>query len=77
MTGERQRQVAGAELDHFFHRSLNRAEHGWLICANCHIELTHGGYLLHFSHMTRFRASQALVLAQRRRGRIGHGRTAE
>jgi hypothetical protein len=71
------RPVKGAEFDHFFHRSLNKVEHGWLICAACHIELTHGGYLLHFSHMTRFRAFQALVFAQRRRGRIGRGRTAE
>jgi hypothetical protein len=35
------------------------------------------GYLLHFSHMAGFRAFQALVLAQRRRGRIGHVGTAE
>jgi hypothetical protein len=70
------RPVAGAEFDHFFHRSLNRAEHGWLICAACHIDLTHGGYLLHFSQLTSFRAFQALVLAQRR-GRIGHGSAAE
>jgi hypothetical protein len=33
--------------------------------------------VLHFSHMARFRAFQALVLAQRRRGRIGRGRVAE
>ena len=24
--------LAGATFDHFFHRSLNRPEHGWLIC---------------------------------------------
>jgi hypothetical protein len=71
------RPVAGAEFDHFFHRSLNKAEHGWLICAKCHSDLTHGGYLLHFSHMPRFRAFQALVLAQRRRGRMRHRHTAE
>jgi hypothetical protein len=74
----RARQVVeGAEFDHFFHRSLNRAEHGWLICAACHSDLTHGGYLLHFSHMPRFRAFQALVLAQRRRGRMRRGSMAE
>ncbi|MGK7871647.1 KilA-N domain-containing protein [Falsiroseomonas sp. E2-1-a20] len=67
----------GAEFDHFFHRGLNRPEHGWLICANCHIELNRGGYLLRFSYMPRFRAFQAAVLEQRHRGRIGHGRTAE
>jgi hypothetical protein len=74
----RARQVVeGAEFDHFFHRSLNRPEHGWLICAKCHSDLTHGGYLLHFSHMPRFRAFQALVLAQRHRSRMRRGRTAE
>jgi hypothetical protein len=73
------RPVKGAEFDHFFHRSLNKVEHGWLICAACHSELTHGGYVLHFSHMASFRAFQALVLAQRHRGRMRRrrGRTAE
>ena len=42
------RVVPGAEFDHFFHRGLNRPEHGWLICAACHAELTHGGYLARF-----------------------------
>ncbi|MCI0754999.1 KilA-N domain-containing protein [Teichococcus vastitatis] len=31
--------VGGAEFDHFFHRGLNRPEHGWLICTHCHAEL--------------------------------------
>ncbi|MGK7871496.1 KilA-N domain-containing protein [Falsiroseomonas sp. E2-1-a20] len=71
------RPVIGAEFDHFFHRSLNKAEHGWLICAACHSDLTHGGYVLHFSRITSFRAFQAAVLEQHRRGRIRHRRTAE
>ncbi|MCB4825329.1 KilA-N domain-containing protein [Roseicella aerolata] len=71
------RPVAGAEFDHFFHRGLNRPEHGWLICADCHIELTRSGYLLRFSHMPRFRAFQAAVLEQRRHSRMRHSSTTE
>ena len=48
LTG-RGRPVPGAEYDHFFHRGLNRPEHGWLVCAACHAELTHGGYLVRFT----------------------------
>ncbi|MBL6082791.1 KilA-N domain-containing protein, partial [Belnapia sp. T18] len=43
--------LAGAEFDHFFHRGLNRPEHGWLICGPCHTELTRGGYLVRFMRM--------------------------
>ncbi|MGK7870545.1 KilA-N domain-containing protein, partial [Falsiroseomonas sp. E2-1-a20] len=64
------RPLPGAEFDHFFHRGLNRPEYGWLICAACHSDLTHGGYLMHFSRLPRFRAFQALVFGQRRRGRM-------
>jgi hypothetical protein len=73
------RPVAGAEFDHFFHRGLNRPEYGWLICTACHSDLTHGGYLTHFSRLPRFRAFQAAVLERRRRGRMHMrlGRTAE
>ena len=63
------RPVAGAEFDHFFHRSLNRPEHGWLICGVCHPELTHGGYLVRFMRVPEFRAFQAAVLEIRRRER--------
>ena len=61
--------MPGAEIDHFFHRGLNRPEHGWLVCAACHGELTHGGYLARFLRMPEFRAFQAAVLEQRRRER--------
>ncbi|MBK1662816.1 KilA-N domain-containing protein, partial [Paracraurococcus ruber] len=52
------RPAPGAEFDHFFHRGLNRPEHGWLICQTCHAELTHGGYLVRFLRMPEFRAFQ-------------------
>ncbi len=63
------RPVAGAEFDHFFHRGLNRPEHGWLICAACHAELTQGGYLVRFTRVPEFRAFQGAVLEHRRRER--------
>lgn len=63
--------LAGAEFDHFFHRGLNRPEHGWLICAPCHTELTRGGYLVRFMRMPEFRAFQGAVLEHRRRARPG------
>ncbi|MFC3127221.1 KilA-N domain-containing protein [Pseudoroseomonas globiformis] len=59
------RPLAGAEFDHFFHRSLNRPENGWLICIACHGEMTGGGYLARFARVPQFRAFQAAVLAQR------------
>ena len=65
--------VPGAEFDHFFHRGLNRPEHGWLICAACHAELTHGGYLARFMRMPEFRAFQGAVLEHRRRERAAPG----
>ena len=65
--------MPGAEFDHFFHRGLNRPEHGWLICAACHAELTHGGYLVRFMRMPEFRAFQAAVLEHRRRERAAPG----
>jgi hypothetical protein len=63
------RPAPGAEFDHFFHRGLNRPEHGWLVCTACHAELTHGGYLARFGRMAEFRAFQAAVLEHRRRER--------
>jgi hypothetical protein len=66
---EDSRPVTGAEFDHFFHRGLNRPEHGWLVCRACHAELTHGGYLARFGRMAEFRAFQAAVLELRRRER--------
>ncbi|MBL6081329.1 KilA-N domain-containing protein [Belnapia sp. T18] len=62
------RPLPGAEFDHFFHRGLNRPEHGWLVCAACHGELTRGSYLVRFARMPEFRTFQAAVLKQRRRG---------
>ena len=70
------RPVPGAEFDHFFHRGLNRPEHGWLVCAACHAELTHGGYLVRFMRMPEFRAFQAAVLEHRRRERAAPATTA-
>jgi hypothetical protein len=64
------RPLPGAEFDHFFHRGLNRPEHGWLVCRACHAELTHGGYLVRFLRMPEFRAFQAAVLEHRRRERL-------
>ena len=61
--------LPGAEFDHFFHRGLNRPEHGWLVCRGCHAELTHGGYLVRFLRLPEFRAFQAAVLEHRRRER--------
>jgi hypothetical protein len=66
----RGRPVPGAEYDHFFHRGLNRPEVGWLVCSECHAELTHGGYLVRFLRMPEFRVFQAAVLEQRRLARI-------
>ena len=60
-----QQPLAGATFDHFFHRSLNRPEHGWLICPQCHSELTIGGYLVRFAKMPEFRCFQSAVLAAR------------
>jgi hypothetical protein len=67
------RVVPGAEFDHFFHRSLNKPEHGWLICAACHAELTHGGYLVRFMRVPEFRAFQGAVFEHRRRERTAPG----
>jgi len=61
---------AGAEFDHFFHRGLNKPEYGWLVCRDCHAELTHAGYLARFARMPEFRAFQGAVLAQRPPARI-------
>jgi hypothetical protein len=71
------RPVPGAEFDQFFHRGLNRPEHGWLVCADCHAELSHGGYLARFARMPEFRAFQAAVLEQRRRAQLRPGTPAE
>jgi hypothetical protein len=67
------RPAPGAEFDHFFHRGLNRPEHGWLVCLDCHADLTHGGYLVRFLRLPEFRAFQAAVLERRRRERTGPG----
>jgi hypothetical protein len=71
------RPVRGAEYDHFFHRGLNKPEHGWLVCAGCHAELTHGGYLVRFLRMPEFRAFQGAVLEHRRQERARTGDTPE
>ena len=55
-----------AQFDHFYHRSLNRPELGWLICQPCHDELGRGGYLLRFSKWPAFRCFQTALLAFRR-----------
>jgi hypothetical protein len=62
-----------AEFDHFFHRGLNKPEHGWLVCAAFHTELTHAGYLARFGRMPEFRSFQAAVLVQRRRPQMRSG----
>jgi len=60
----------GAEFDHFFHCSLNRPEHGWLICTPCHRELTYDGYLSRFRRVPEFRRFQTAVLRQQRRAQM-------
>ena len=65
--GTDRQAVEGAEYDHFYHRGLNRPEHGWLICRACHLELTHGGYLARFGRIAEFRRFQTLILDARRR----------
>jgi hypothetical protein len=67
------RPVPGAAFDHYFHRSLNRPEYGWLICAACHAELTYAGYLVRFLRMPEFRAFQGAVLEHRRQERTPPG----
>ncbi|TPG39199.1 KilA-N domain-containing protein [Roseomonas nepalensis] len=62
---EEGRVVEGAEFDHYYHRGLNRPEHGWLVCGACHDELTYGGYVVQFERMPEFRRFQAAVLALR------------
>jgi hypothetical protein len=47
-----------------------------LICAACHAELSHGGYLVRFARMPEFRAFQAAVLEHRRRVPTSPGRPA-
>jgi hypothetical protein len=74
---EGNRPVPGAEFDHFFHRGLNRPEHGWLVCAACHAELSHGGYLVRFMRIPEFRAFQGAVLEYRRRERARFGSPTE
>ena len=59
------RPQAGAQFDHFYHRGLNRPEHGWLICRCCHDDFGRGGYLTRFRKMAAFRQFQAAVLAYR------------
>ena len=66
-----QQAQEGAEYDHFFHRALNRPEHGWLICKACHTELTIGGYLVRFSRMPEFRRFQAAIIDAGRQSRMG------
>ena len=63
------RLLAGTEFDHFFQRRLNRPEHGWLVCATCHGERTHAGYLVRFPRTPEFRAFQARLLEHRRQAR--------
>ena len=67
------RPAPGAEFDHAFHRSLNRPEHGWLVCRACHAELTYGGYLARVARMPEFRAFQDAVFEYRRQERARTG----
>ena len=62
--------ASGAEFDHFFHCSLNRPEHGWLICTPCHRELTYDGYLARYRRVSEFRRFQTAVLRQQRRAQM-------
>jgi hypothetical protein len=59
------RPLPGAQFDHFFHRGLNRPEHGWLVCQHCHDAFSRGSYLTRFSKMAAFRQFQAALLAHR------------
>lgn len=54
--------IAGTQFDHFFHRGLNRPEHGWIICGRCHDDLSRGGYVFRFSKMPKFHAFQVAVV---------------
>jgi len=73
---EGRRPAPGAEFDHFFHHSLNRSEHGCLICAACHAELTRGGYSS-ASCVPEFRAFPAAAFGHRRRERAAPDEQAE
>jgi hypothetical protein len=53
----------GAQYDHFFHRGLNRPEHGWLVCLPCHESFHRGSYLFRFSKLAAFRKFQACLFA--------------
>ena len=67
MLGPDGKPLPGAEFDHVFYRTLNRPEHGWLICGECHGEITRGGYLLRFDRLHAFRLFQAKVQEHQRR----------
>lgn len=60
--GELAETVANAEFDHFYGPALNRPEHGWLICQQCHDDFTEGSPLLRFGAIPRFHAFQGQVL---------------
>jgi len=55
--------LLGAQFDHFFHRGLNRPELGWLVCRDCHDDISRGGYMMRFSRMPEFRMFQTAVLS--------------
>ena len=52
----------GAQYDHFYSASLNRPEHGWLICGLCHSDLTRGGAVLRIGRIPAFHVFQGHVL---------------
>lgn len=67
------RPMPGAEIDHFVSSKINRPESGWLICGACHMDLTHGGYLVRFARMPEFRTFQAAVFEHLRQLRTRGG----
>jgi hypothetical protein len=55
--------LLGSQFDHFFHRGLNRPELGWLICRNCHDNISRGGYMMRFTRLPEFREFQTAVIS--------------
>jgi hypothetical protein len=53
--------LPGAEYDHFYGPALNRPEHGWLICQECHRDLT-ASPMLRFAKIPDFCAFSGYVL---------------
>jgi hypothetical protein len=55
--------LLGSQFDHFFHRGLNRPELGWLVCTDCHANISRGSYMMRFNRMPEFRMFQTAVLS--------------